>query len=31
MEMAAGRMGAADKRVVYDDAAIARLLDRRAD
>ena len=28
MEKAAGRMGAADKRVVYDHAAIERLLDR---
>ncbi|KAK9827617.1 hypothetical protein WJX81_006723 [Elliptochloris bilobata] len=28
MEKAAGRMGAAGKRVVYDDAAIKRLLDR---
>ena len=27
-EKAAGRMGAADKRVVYDHAAIERLLDR---
>ena len=28
IEKAAGRMGAADKRVVYDHAAIERLLDR---